>query len=196
MARKRKHNLARLGDWISLALILGAVGSATFVYLRWQMREQRYNKLILQIGTQYKVDPFLIKAVMRKESSFDPFAKSSKGAIGLMQIMPATGMDWARAKKLTNFSPTGLWNERNNIEAGAWYLRRALNYWESQGITNATAFALAEYNAGRGNVLRWLPSGMSTSPDEMIAAISIPGVRHYVVRVLEFQEMYQLDGKL
>jgi soluble lytic murein transglycosylase len=188
--------MARLGDWISLALILGAVGAALFVYLRWQMREQRYNKLILEISVQYKVDPFLIKAVMRKESSFDPFAKSSKGAIGLMQIMPGTGMDWARAKKLPNFSPAGIWNERNNIEAGAWYLRRAMNYWESQGITNSTAFALAEYNAGRGNVLRWLPRGMSTTPEEMIEAITIPGVRNYVERVLEYQEMYQAAGRL
>jgi soluble lytic murein transglycosylase len=193
MARRRK---SRLGDWISLALILGAVGSASFVYWRWQVREQRYNKLILQIAGQYNVDPFLVKAVMRKESSFDPFAKSSKGAIGLMQVMPPTGMDWAKAQKLRGFSAAGLWNERNNIEAGTWYLRRALNYWQSMGITNAAPFALAEYNAGRANVLRWLPNGMSTSQEDFLNAISIPGVRSYVERVLEYQEMYRSAGKL
>lgn len=181
---------------MALALIIGAVASSTFVYLRWRFREQRYNELIEEIAAQYAVDRFLVKAVMRQESGFDPYALSSTGAIGLMQIMPGTGEDWARAARVQGFTREMLWKERVNIAAGCWYLARAETYWRRQGVDDPVPFMLAEYNAGRGNVQKWLPKTAPPQAEEFKLMIANPGVRHYVERVMDFHEYYNAQGEL
>lgn len=194
--RRRAKKLTRTGQWLALLLIIGAVGSSAFVYLRWSFREQRYNKLIEEVSAQYGVDKFLVKAVMRQESSFDPYAYSSKGAVGLMQVMPPTAEDWARAVGRKDFTREILWRERTNIEAGCWYLARAESYWRRQGVDDPVPFMLAEYNAGRGNAQKWLPKSTPPQAAEFIAAITNAGVRRYVERVMEFREYYSNSGTL
>ena len=192
MARRRRKNLTRLGNWLSLALMLGAIGSVTFVYWRWAWREQRWNKLIEEIAPKYGVSKFLVKAVMRQESGFDPFAYSSTGAIGLMQVMDAAGWDWARANRRTDFGRDSLWTPRVNIEAGTWYLARGLAYWRSQGVDDPLPFALAEYNAGRGPVLRWQASTAAAFETRITNA----GVRRYVRKATEYYEYYRSRRRL
>jgi soluble lytic murein transglycosylase len=191
MPRRKSSRLNRLGNAVTLSLVVAAVGSATFVYLRWRWREQRYNPLIAQVAAQYGVDPRLVKAVVRRESEFDPFAYGRAGEIGLMQVMPGAGAEWARATGRRDFGRDSLWNERINLEAGTWYLARALNRWRDKD--DPVPFALAEYNAGPGRVARWLPSGPATTADEFRRAIPLPGVRRYVDTVMEFYEMYRAD---
>ncbi|MBM3862183.1 MAG: lytic transglycosylase domain-containing protein [Verrucomicrobia bacterium] len=180
---------ARVGGILALALALGAFGAPAFVYVRWLVREHRYNQLIEQIAPRYGVDKFLVKAVMRQESGFDPFARSKSGAIGLMQIMPETG-------RLIGMADAQLWNERTNIEAGAWLLAHALAYWRQQPLDDPVPFALAEYNAGRGTVLRWAPQGRPQTAAGFLANLPNRGVRHYIKRVLEYREEYQHAGRL
>ena len=192
MARRPTKTLARWSRWLAGALLLGVLIALVVVYVRWVYREQRWNQLIEQIAPRYGVDKFLIKAVMRQESGFDPFAYSRKGAIGLMQVMPPTGADWARAVGRVDFSTAALWVPENNIEAGAWYLARGLNYWRGQGVDDPLPFALAEYNAGRGNVVRW----RAGTAAEFMERVSNPRVRHYVERVLDYYEYYRRRGRL
>ena len=196
MAKRRRKFWQTIANLFSVLLIVGAVGAGVFVYLRWLWREQRYNQLIEQVAATEGVDKFLIKAVMRQESGFDPFARSSKGAVGLMQVMPDTGKQWARANKRSDFTPESLWKETINIQAGTWYLGRALRYWQTFVMDDPVPFALAEYNAGRGNVLHWLPKGKATTAEEFKAAVTFPSVRHYIERVTEFQEDYKAAGRL
>lgn len=178
--------LKQTGNWLATGLVATAIVAVAFVYVRWRYREQRWNALIEQIAPRYGVDKFLVKAVMRQESGFDPLVVSSKGAIGLMQVMEATGADWARATGQRGFSSAALGIPQYNIEAGTWYLARALDYWRKQGAADPLAFALAEYNAGRGNAQRWWAQGQITHA----------GVRHYIRRVLEFYEYYRARGEL
>lgn len=197
MGRPRRANkLTRTGQWLAIMLIIGAVGSSAFVYVRWLYREQRYNKLIEEVSAQYGVDKFLVKAVMRQESSFNPYAYSPKGAVGLMQVMPPTAEDWARVVGRKDFRREMLWRERTNIEAGCWYLARAETYWRRQGVDDPVPFMLAEYNAGRGNVQKWLPATTPPQAAEFIAAIGYAGVQRYVDRVMEFAEYYRNRGTL
>ena len=196
MSRRKAKVLTRIGNWLSLALVLAAVGSAALVYLRWQYREQRFNKLIEEIAVQNGVDPFLVKAVIRRESKFDPFAYGSHGEIGLMQVTEAAGWDWARAVNRPDFGRDALWDPRVNIEAGTWYLARALGRWTDKDVDERIPFALAEYNAGLGNVLRWLPHGRDTTATEFLEAISYPNVRSYVSDVMENYETYKARGEL
>ncbi len=187
MQRKRRV----IGQWLTLALVVGSIGSAAFVYWRWRFREQRYNKLIEVVAGQYGVDKFLVKAVVRRESKFDPFVYGRAGEIGLMQVTEAAGREWARATGRKDFGRDSLWDERANLEAGSWYLARALRRWGDKD--DPLPFALAEYNAGFGNVLRWLPNGQVTTAAQFRDAIKFPGVRRYVDTVTEFYEAYRTE---
>jgi len=197
MARRRKaKTLERIGNWLALALVVGAVGSAAFVYWRWQNREERFDKLIEEIAPKYGVDKFLVKAVIRRESKFDPFVYGSHGEIGLMQVTDGAGQQWARAVGRRDYGRGLLWNERVNIEAGAWYLARGLARWPDKELDDRIPFALAEYNAGFANVLRWLPHGRQTTADEFVEAITYPTVRDYVSDVIESYRFYKARGRL
>ena len=191
---QRRTGLHRLGRLLALVLMVGAVGAVAVLYLRWRWREQRYNPLIEEIAEANAVDKFLIKAVMRQESGFDSTAYSSKGAIGLMQVMPATGEQWARATGRSGFKRDALWDSRTNIEAGTWVLAQALERWQAHD--DPVPFALAEYNAGAGRVMKWLPKGSATTAEDVLAAITFPGVRRYIERITDYAEAYRAAGQL
>ena len=99
----------------------------------------RYGDFIQTAAEQYNLDPELIRAVIKVESSFNPAAISEKGAMGLMQLMPAT----AREMQVT--SP---FEARENIMGGSRYLRKMLNLFQGD-----LRQSLAAYNAGPGRVL-------------------------------------------
>jgi len=108
----------------------------------YQAYFDRYDKIIRQAATKHGIDSSLIKAVIRAESDFDKHAVSSKGAQGLMQLMPET------AKELEvedSFDP------KENIHAGVRYLKRQLKNFQ-----NDVSLALAAYNAGENAVRRYL----------------------------------------
>lgn len=165
-------------------MLLAAVGSTAFIYVRWLVREHRYTVIIAEIAPRYGVENSLVKAVMRQESGFDPFARSKTGAVGLMQVMPATA-------RVIGIPENKLWNERPNIEAGTWLLAHALAYWRTQPVDDPVPFALAEYNAGRGVVLHWAPQGRPTTAHQFLATLPNRAVRSYIERVLEFRADYK-----
>jgi soluble lytic murein transglycosylase len=194
MSRRAANRIRRTARLLALGLVLAAGGSATTVYLRWLYREQRFNALIEQAAARHGVDKFLLKAVIRHESGFDPFAYGRAGEIGLMQVTVEAGLDWARATGRRDFGRDLLWDPRINIEAGTWYLARALRRW--QDMDDPVPFALAEYNAGLGNVQRWLPRGRQTSAAEFLEAITIPSVRAYILSVSSYYKDYRATGRL
>ena len=191
---RRRSLLRRLGRSLALIFMVSLVGAVAVLYLRWHWREQHYNPLIEEIAGQLAVDKFLVKAVMRQESGFDATAYSKKGAIGLMQVMPATGEQWARATGRVGFKHDALWDPRTNIAAGTWILAQALARWQTRD--DPVPFALAEYNAGAGRVAKWLPNGDATTAQEFIAAVTFPGVRRYIERITGYAADYRANGQL
>ena len=103
--------------------------------------DRAYDRLIDEAALTHGVDAALIKAVMRTESSFDPFAVSPAGARGLMQLMPALAEE---------LGVTDVFDPRQNIMAGARYLGQLL-----ASTKGNVPLALASYNAGPGNVARY-----------------------------------------
>jgi soluble lytic murein transglycosylase-like protein len=99
-----------------------------------------YNDVISEAADQYDLDPNLIRAIIRAESAFNPFAVSRAGAQGLMQLMPAL------AKEMEVLDP---FDPRQNILAGARYLRELLDRHDGN-----LELAVASYNAGPGAVAR------------------------------------------
>jgi hypothetical protein len=110
-------------------------------------RSRPYEDLILEHSRDQGVRPELVKAVMQVESAFNPFARSPKGALGLMQLMPAT---------IQRYLVKNPFNPRENIRAGVAYLRHLLDRYE-----NNEQLALAAYNAGPGAVDKY---GQSVPP--------------------------------
>jgi len=129
----------------------------------------------------YGLDPDLLLAVMWKESCFGHLAKGKAGEIGLMQIMPGTGREWADRTKQPDFQVDELYDAKRNAEAGAWYIQRGLKLWEHK--VDPLPYALARYNAGQSRVLKW-EKGTSNA-NEFIDSIGIKSTQHYVRDVLD-----------
>ena len=124
---------------------------------------QTINVAIQAAAIEHRVDPLLIKAVIKAESNFDPYAVSTKGAQGLMQLMPATAKDLQVADP---FDP------RENIAGGTKYLRYLLDSYDGD-----VALTLAAYNAGPGNVKDTIPNIRET--------------RIYIAKVLDNYQSFQ-----
>lgn len=111
----------------------------------------KYYPLIEQYCNEYKVDPLLITAVMKAESNFNPNAKSKKGAIGLMQLMPTTAKEISeKYLNLKKFNEKNLYNPQYNVMIGCFYIKIL-----SDMFNNNINLVLASYNAGLGNVQKW-----------------------------------------
>jgi soluble lytic murein transglycosylase len=186
----------RARRWILLLLALLVVDLLAGVMIYFagrQSRESDFDALILEVSKKYDVDPCLVKAVVWKESRFNPNATGARGERGLMQVLPNTAGDWMQEVGRKNLGQEDLYDPRTNIEAGAWYLRRGLNFWKD--CSDPTPFAVAEYNAGRSNVTKWLPPDYQANAAAFIEAIGFPTTKQYVLDVLERMRHYRNAGE-
>lgn len=155
-----------------------------------------YDDLIREQSEKHKVAPLLIKAIVWRESAFDPNKVGTSGERGLMQVGEAAGKDWAKAGKVETFLPTDLFDARTNLDAGTWYFHRALERWKAKD--DPIPFALAEYNAGASRVDRWVAqSGLGEKADsrDLMATIDFPGTRRYVEEITARYRFYKArDG--
>lgn len=119
----------------------GAAGVRTTTKPQLSARQRQFDYLIEQYARTHGVSPDLVRAVIQAESNFNPRAVSSKGAMGLMQLMPAT------ARQLGVSDP---FHPAENIRGGVTYLSRLLTKYDGN-----VELALAAYNAGAGNVERY-----------------------------------------
>lgn len=145
-----------------------------------------YGDLIEKYSDIYSIDPFLAAAIIRNESKFNPNALSRKAAKGLMQIAPITG-DWAAEKlNLENYSEERLYEPELNIRIGIWYLN--ILYKEFDG---SLELMVAAYNAGNGNVSKWLANPEYSTDGRQLNVIPFPETRIYSKKVLRDYQIYQ-----
>ena len=185
---------------VGAALIYKALGSGDPVYTLYEWvspaRFQQYDGLINAVAREHELDPMLIKAVIWRESRFDPQKVGMAGERGLMQVTEKAAREWATESRTDNFDPDQLFDPRINLEAGCWYLQRAIKHWN--GETDPIPFALAEYNAGASRAQRW--SGGSSSvdvpADEFLRRIDFPMTRKYVDTITERYRFYKKRGRM
>lgn len=197
MTRTSVKRLQTIARRLVVALVVLSVASVLVLQVRWHYREQRYNQLIEQIAARHGLGEdfkYVVKAVVRRESEFDPTAAGRAGEIGLMQVTPGAAEDWVRLTNRSGFHLDQLWDPATNIEAGSWYLARALRRW--QQADDPLPFALAEYNAGLGNVRKWLPPDQLPPAAEFIERITYPMVREYITVVERYAGEYRVRGRL
>lgn len=133
-----------------------------------------------------KVDPFLAAAVIREESQYDARAVSRVGAIGLMQVMPATASTVAKKFGLADVSREDLFDEGTNVRIGVHYLDQLLEQFQGN-----VSYAVASYNAGPQAVSSWVAKHGTRDPDEFVELIPYQETRLYVKRVVRSYREYQ-----
>jgi len=136
----------------------------------------RYRQIVVGHARNYRLDPALLAAVIYQESKFRPNAKSSSGAIGLMQLLPSTAHGIALHTGGSKFRTSDLYVPELNVRYGAWYLRHLLDKYGDERT------ALAAYNAGQDNVDRWQRAGVG---------IQFAETRAYVKRVEDLKQIYR-----
>ena len=132
-----------------------------------------------------QLDPSVIYGVMRRESLFDPMARSSAGALGLMQLMPSTAKQVARSLGMERPRQSDILKVENNINFGTQYFRTVLNRFD-----NNVSLAAAAYNAGPLNVKRWLPQTDLMSADLWVETVPFKETRNYVQAVLAYATVF------
>ena len=133
------------------------------------------------------LDPYLVAALIRQESEFNPQAVSSANAMGLMQLLPSVGRKLAREMKIRHFSTNELLRADINLQLGTRYFKRMVDYYGGQ-----VEYALAAYNAGENRVDDWRSSGDFKSIDEFVESIPFTETRQYVQAILRNAMMYRL----
>jgi soluble lytic murein transglycosylase len=152
-------------------------------------QDRQFNALIATASEKYALETHLIRAVIWRESDFDPHAYGMAEERGLMQVTPTAAGEWARSENLENFRPIDLFDPRTGILAGSWYLSRAVSRW--QQTDRPIVFALAEYNAGRTHARRWAEALPTPTAALFIEQIDFPTTKKYVLDILERYHYYQ-----
>jgi hypothetical protein len=143
-------------------IILPEDGKTRFVFSDEFITD--YDKDILSVSEKHGVDPYLVKAVIKAESNFDPDAVSPKNAQGIMQLIPETASDYGVSDPF---------DAKDNMEGGVHYLKDLLDYFDGD-----MSLSLAAYNAGKGAVIK---HGFSIPP--------YPETTDYIARVLGYYKL-------
>lgn len=187
-----------------LALAAGAAylamrsGDTAYTLYEWisPARFHQHDELIRAVAAQHGVDPMLVKAVVWRESRFDPQKFGSAGERGLMQVTERAASEWVKETHAANFRVEELFDPKVNLQAGTWYLGRAMQHWKTQ--VDPVPFALAEYNAGASRAQRWAGGDdvAVIPPDTFRANIDFPGTRKYVEAILARLDFYKSRGRM
>jgi soluble lytic murein transglycosylase-like protein len=135
---------------------------------------------------EFRLDPALLRGLIRQESVFDVGAKSRAGALGLMQLLPGTAEPLARSVLRVRYRRAFLYDPGVNARLGAAYLRRLLDRFDGN-----IPYALAAYNGGPARMSRVLEENRGRAEDEILESHPFPETRDYVRRVLLYAEAYR-----
>lgn len=144
-----------------------------------------FSEIVARHSSSTGIDESLAFALIRAESNFSPTARSSVGAIGLMQLMPATARDTAKESR-NSITSTTLTRPDLNIRLGTRHLKDLLTRFNGNLVS-----AVAAYNAGATPVTRWRKNYAGLREDEFIENIPYPETREYVKKVMAGMEIYR-----
>ena len=177
---------ALLAGLVVLTLLLAA-------YLLNQYWIHRYDALIAREAAIYRLDPDLVWSIIYEETYFSPWKIGKDNEVGLMQVTPAVGREWATEtgmrefeRQMANDPRSFLRDPEHNIQVGCWYLEKIQEQF--QDLPDAAPRIVAAYNAGPSRAVEWnriAPDGKALSAAEFITRIDIPSTRAYVLSIME-----------
>jgi soluble lytic murein transglycosylase-like protein len=142
--------------------------------------------LLPERAREFSLDAAVLRGLVRQESVFDANAKSRAGALGLMQLMPATAQSLTRTVLRARYRHTFLYDPGVNTKLGAAYLRKLIDRFD-----NSTLLALAAYNGGPTRIARLVRENPGLPEDELFESIPLYETRDYVRRVMLYAESYR-----
>jgi peptidoglycan lytic transglycosylase len=135
------------------------------------------------------LDPYLVAALIRQESEFNPAAVSKANAVGLMQLLPKVGKGVAKQEKIKHYNAQQLFTPAVNLQLGTRYFREMIDQF------GAPEYALAAYNAGADRVQDWQGIGKYRDVQEFVESIPFTETREYVQAIIRNANVYrQLYG--
>jgi soluble lytic murein transglycosylase len=174
---------------VSLVILTAAL-AAYFLNRYWI---HRYDGLIARQANIYRLDPDLVWSIIYEETYFRSWKIGKDGEIGLMQVTPGVGRDWAAETGMRELErqmasePSSLLRDpERNVQIGCWYLEKF--YEQYRDTPDAEARMVAAYNAGPSRAAEWnrpAADGKALSGQEFIQRIDIPSTRAYVISILE-----------
>ncbi len=173
---------------ILLAIIVLCAFLAPVVYDRIikMLYPVAYEQTVLEHARRNELDPYLVLGLIKAESNFVCDAQSHKEAKGLMQLTDSTA-EWVAGKMgMENFSVGQLSDPEVNISLGCWYLKHLLDSYDGD-----QTLALCAYNAGSGNVDKWLSDTRYSLDGETLDAIPFPETRNYVQNTEKYTKQYK-----
>ena len=179
------------------AIILSSLFFVIAIALYLWREEEREAKFIPQIqaaARRYDLDPLLVKAVVWRESRFRADVRGRAGEIGLMQIQEIAAQEWADAEHVTGFEHQHCFDPATNTLAGSFYLNKLLKRYTR--TDNPLPYALADYNAGRGNLLKWNTGAAATNSALFVQQIGFANTREYVQSVQRRYALYRWLARL
>lgn len=173
---------------VVILLILILVVSAYLLNGYWT---HRFDALIARQAAIYRVDPDLVWSIIYEETYFSPWKTGKDGEIGLMQVTPTVGREWATETGMRELErqmaadPQSLLRDpERNIQVGCWYLEKI--YEQFQDKPDAETRMIAAYNAGPSRAVEWsrVEDGKVQSGDEFVTRIDIPSTKAYVLSIM------------
>lgn len=140
---------------------------------------------ILKYSEEFNLNPEFVAAVIFSESGFNEKALSSRGAMGLMQLLPSTASEIASKLNYTEFSEEDLYNPDINILFGCYYLRYLFNRYPNKEVV------LAAYNAGLGVVNKWLSQAEYSDDGQILKALPYSQTENYIKKVVKAENYYK-----
>lgn len=173
--------------------LLFAILSVVGLHFFNQYWVHRFDPMIARQASVYRLDPDLVWSVIHEETYFRPWMKGEAGEIGLMQVTPTVGREWAAetgmrelVERMKNDPETVLRDPERNIQVGSWYLEKIGK--DYRDTPDAVARMVAAYNAGPSRAAEWnrVPPGHAPlTAEQFIERIDIPSTRAYVSNILE-----------
>ena len=193
--QRRQESNRRFAAFFMGVIILCVAFSFFFAMQSESMQRQYlypypYRSVVEHYAAKYHVDSSLVAGMILSESKFRSEAKSHRGAVGLMQLMPETALWISEQIDDEEYSLGALHEPQKNIEYGTWYIASLEEEFGGNDV-----LALAAYNAGRGNVHDWMEENHWSMDFHEVSAIPYEETRAYVASVLKNRQKYlQLYG--
>jgi soluble lytic murein transglycosylase len=175
----------------ALIVILLALAALLAIYIFNRYWTHRFDPLIARQAAIYRVDPDLVWSIIYEETYFSPWKTGRDGEIGLMQVTPTVGREWANEtgmreleRQMATDPESLLRDPERNIQIGCWYLEKI--HEQFRDTPEVELRMIAGYNAGPSRAVEWSRSpGPTQSGAEFISRINIPSTKAYVISIMQ-----------
>lgn len=185
--KNKKNNKIKTTIYVIILLVILIVTSIYSIY-RYLLFPKKYEAIVNKAGKTYNVDPYLILAVIKQESSFNEDAISKSRAKGLMQILDKTADETVKDINSISNKDYDIYDVYTNINIGTKYLSNLIEQYDGN-----IYIALTAYNAGMGNISSWFDfeNESYNTLEQVVNDIKFNETKQYVINIVRYYNIYR-----